>query len=119
MAEYDVMYPAYGFAQHKGYPTAAHRAFLAHNGPCPIHRLSYAPVRLALSAHSAAHVNEHPTEHNPPTVASRERQRKKRNQDDVSSIEKSDLQHQPVEEVCEDEKKNSRRSQKKIRGKNK
>lgn len=38
-------YPAYGFAAHSGYPTAAHRRALAEHGPCPYHRLSFAPLR--------------------------------------------------------------------------
>ena len=38
-------YPAYGFAAHKGYGTAAHRLALARCGPCPEHRLSFAPLR--------------------------------------------------------------------------
>jgi ribonuclease HII len=37
-------YPQYGFAKHKGYPTAAHLAALAEFGPCPEHRKSFAPV---------------------------------------------------------------------------
>jgi len=41
-------YPEYGFAQHKGYGTAAHLAALARLGPCPEHRRSFAPVRAAL-----------------------------------------------------------------------
>jgi ribonuclease HII len=41
MIEYDRMYPGYGFAQHKGYPTARHYAALARSGPCPIHRRSF------------------------------------------------------------------------------
>jgi ribonuclease HII len=43
----DAQYPAYGFAQHKGYGTAAHLAALAKYGPCPLHRLSFAPVAQA------------------------------------------------------------------------
>jgi ribonuclease HII len=39
------LYPQYGFDQHKGYPTAAHRAALIKFGITPEHRLSYAPVR--------------------------------------------------------------------------
>jgi ribonuclease HII len=46
MADYDRLYPAYGFARHKGYPTAQHLAALAAFGPCPIHRRSFAPLRL-------------------------------------------------------------------------
>jgi ribonuclease HII len=45
MIAYDATYPGYGFARHKGYPTAAHRAALQRLGPCPIHRRSFAPVR--------------------------------------------------------------------------
>lgn len=40
-------YPGYGFEQHKGYPSAVHRERLRMLGPCPIHRLSFAPVRAA------------------------------------------------------------------------
>jgi ribonuclease HII len=38
------LYPGYGFAQHKGYPTKAHLAALAALGPCPEHRRSFGPV---------------------------------------------------------------------------
>lgn len=41
-------YPAYGFARHKGYCTQMHVTALAENGPCPIHRRSFAPVRQTL-----------------------------------------------------------------------
>ena len=41
MLEMDGKYPGYGFAQHKGYPTAAHYAALRELGPCPIHRLTF------------------------------------------------------------------------------
>ncbi|MCX7117251.1 MAG: ribonuclease HII [Legionellales bacterium] len=44
MERFDEIYPGYGFAQHKGYPTAVHRAALQKLGPCPIHRRSYAPI---------------------------------------------------------------------------
>lgn len=44
MDEMDKLYPGYGFATHKGYPTVAHRKALIELGPCPIHRRSYAPV---------------------------------------------------------------------------
>ena len=40
-------YPDYGFERHKGYPSAVHRERLRMLGPCPIHRLSFAPVRAA------------------------------------------------------------------------
>jgi ribonuclease HII len=45
MLEADARYPGYGFAQHKGYPTAEHLAAIARLGPCPIHRRSFAPLR--------------------------------------------------------------------------
>jgi ribonuclease HII len=41
-------YPHYNFAQHKGYPTAAHLEALRRHGPCPEHRRSFAPVLAAL-----------------------------------------------------------------------
>jgi ribonuclease HII len=44
----DRAWPAYGFAVHKGYPTAAHLEALARHGACPAHRRSFAPVRAAL-----------------------------------------------------------------------
>ncbi|MCP5521025.1 MAG: ribonuclease HII [Verrucomicrobiales bacterium] len=45
MVVLDAVYPGYGFAQHKGYPTPAHLEALSRLGPCPIHRRSFAPVR--------------------------------------------------------------------------
>ncbi len=48
MCELDLVYPEYGFARHKGYPTAFHRQALLEHGPCPVHRYSYAPVRAAV-----------------------------------------------------------------------
>jgi len=45
MVEYDGLFPGYGFARHKGYPTAEHVRALAELGPCAIHRRSWAPVR--------------------------------------------------------------------------
>jgi ribonuclease HII len=47
MLENDRLYPEYGFAKHKGYPTAEHFAKLRAHGPCPIHRRSFAPVAQA------------------------------------------------------------------------
>lgn len=41
----DAQYPQYGFAQHKGYPTALHLERLAQFGVTPEHRLSYGPVK--------------------------------------------------------------------------
>ena len=45
MLELDRLYPEYGFAQHKGYPTALHRERLQQYGISPAHRLSFGPVR--------------------------------------------------------------------------
>jgi ribonuclease HII len=46
MLELDREYPAYGFARHKGYPTADHLAALEKYGPCKAHRMGFAPVKL-------------------------------------------------------------------------
>ena len=45
MEEQDALYPRYGFAKHKGYPTREHLDNLRDHGPCLIHRYSFAPVR--------------------------------------------------------------------------
>ncbi len=44
MEHYDRVYPGYGFARHKGYPTRQHLEALASLGPCPIHRRSFRGV---------------------------------------------------------------------------
>jgi len=41
MQKFDAMYPAYGYAGHKGYPTAKHRQAVRECGPSPIQRLSF------------------------------------------------------------------------------
>lgn len=46
MVEYDRLYPEYGFANHKGYGTKQHLEALAQYGPCPIHRTTFAPIRM-------------------------------------------------------------------------
>jgi len=48
MVELDRIYPEYGFAIHKGYPTAAHLAALELHGVSPVHRRSFAPVKRIL-----------------------------------------------------------------------
>ncbi len=48
MAELGAVFPMYGFERHAGYGTAAHLAALDVHGPCPHHRMSFAPVRLAM-----------------------------------------------------------------------
>ena len=42
------IYPAYGFASHKGYPTPEHLQVLREKGALPMHRRSFAPVRHVL-----------------------------------------------------------------------
>lgn len=44
--ELDKLYPQYGFAKHKGYPSPAHLLALHTHGICPEHRLSYGPVKV-------------------------------------------------------------------------
>lgn len=41
MKEYDTLYPEYGYARHKGYPTAAHKEACRRLGPSPIQRLTF------------------------------------------------------------------------------
>ncbi|MFT4721531.1 MAG: ribonuclease HII, partial [Candidatus Azotimanducaceae bacterium] len=48
MLRLDKLYPAYGFAQHKGYGTPAHLAALQAYGPSSVHRMSFAPCRASL-----------------------------------------------------------------------
>ena len=48
MQALDLVYPGYGLAGHKGYPTPAHLQALESLGPTPIHRRSFAPVRVLL-----------------------------------------------------------------------
>lgn len=50
MREQDVHFPAYAFAQHKGYGTPLHLERLRIHGPCPIHRRTFLPVQQALLA---------------------------------------------------------------------
>lgn len=48
MVAYDKRYPQYGFAENKGYPTREHIEAIRQFGPCPIHRLSFSPLKEAL-----------------------------------------------------------------------
>lgn len=48
MHQLDQLYPGYGIAGHKGYPTPVHLEALRRLGPTPIHRRSFAPVRVLL-----------------------------------------------------------------------
>jgi ribonuclease HII len=47
MRAYDLVYPGYGFAKHKGYGTREHMQAIVRLGLTPIHRRSFAPVRAA------------------------------------------------------------------------
>jgi ribonuclease HII len=48
MARAHRRYPGYGFLDHKGYGTLAHREALARLGPCPLHRRSFRGVPAVL-----------------------------------------------------------------------
>ena len=48
MCRYHEEYPQYGLASHKGYSTEEHLRALAEHGPCPLHRMTYEPVRKVL-----------------------------------------------------------------------
>ncbi len=50
MCELDASFPNYGFAKHKGYPTAYHINALKEHGPCRHHRRSFKPVANVLNA---------------------------------------------------------------------
>jgi ribonuclease HII len=53
MADLDLAFPGYGFAEHAGYPTPRHLQRLRELGPCLMHRRSFGPVR-ALVGEAAA-----------------------------------------------------------------
>lgn len=44
MVELESVYPGYGFASHKGYPTKVHMQALVEHGVTPVHRYSFGPV---------------------------------------------------------------------------
>jgi ribonuclease HII len=48
MVTHDAEFPGYGFATHKGYGVPAHAAALRALGPCPIHRMTWAPLRAVI-----------------------------------------------------------------------
>lgn len=48
-AEYDLQYPQYGFAKHKGYGTAEHMDALLAHGACPEHRKTFRPIAEVLA----------------------------------------------------------------------
>jgi ribonuclease HII len=55
MHSLDSQYPHYGLAAHKGYATPVHRRALAERGPCPLHRMSFAPVKSSITRSTACH----------------------------------------------------------------
>jgi ribonuclease HII len=52
MRRYHEEYPQYGLASHKGYGTEEHLRALDEYGPCPLHRISYEPVRRVMELRS-------------------------------------------------------------------
>lgn len=54
MVELDGLYPGYGFSAHKGYHAQRHVEALRRLGPCPEHRRSWAPIKLAMAGQRAA-----------------------------------------------------------------
>jgi len=50
MVELDEAWPEYGFAAHKGYHAPVHVEALQRLGPCPAHRMSWAPIRALLDS---------------------------------------------------------------------
>ena len=55
LVELEQSYPGYGFAQHKGYPTAAHLQALTALGVTPVHRRSFGPVKRILDKEKYSH----------------------------------------------------------------
>lgn len=55
MLEADKKYPEYEFARHKGYGTKRHLEKIKEFGPCPIHRLSFAPFAIKKIKKKNAH----------------------------------------------------------------
>lgn len=45
MAHLSAAYPLYGFGDHAGYGTQAHRAAILAHGPCIHHRFSFSPIK--------------------------------------------------------------------------
>jgi ribonuclease HII len=52
MEELDGTFPGYGFSSHKGYGAPVHIAALKTLGPCPEHRMTWAPIRALLAGES-------------------------------------------------------------------
>ena len=60
LEDWDREFPGYGLARHKGYATREHLALLRQQGPTPLHRRSFAPVRESLAILHAAEQNPLP-----------------------------------------------------------
>ena len=60
MERLDRVWPDYGFARHKGYGTPEHLAALGQLGPCPLHRFSFAPVRVQTPGRSSPSIGPRP-----------------------------------------------------------
>ena len=60
LEDWDREFPGYGLARHKGYATREHLARLRQQGPTPLHRRSFAPVRESLAILHAAEQNPLP-----------------------------------------------------------
>jgi len=58
MDENHKRWPNYGFASHKGYATKAHIDAIKAHGPCPVHRLSFEPVKTFILKHKALPVSK-------------------------------------------------------------
>lgn len=58
LVELEQQYPGYGFAAHKGYPTAAHLKALQTLGVTPVHRRTFGPVRRMLERAEAGDTTE-------------------------------------------------------------
>ncbi|MBP6701424.1 MAG: ribonuclease HII [Halioglobus sp.] len=58
LLELERRYPGYGFASHKGYPTAAHLRALQNLGVSPVHRRSFGPVRALLQGDGSSRETE-------------------------------------------------------------
>ena len=54
----DGVFPGYGFALHKGYPTSGHREALIRLGPSPLHRASFKPVQACLADQPSADADQ-------------------------------------------------------------
>lgn len=50
MVRAGVVYPGYGFEVHAGYGTDRHRSAIVTHGPCPLHRMSFRPLKIAAPA---------------------------------------------------------------------